>query len=147
MVIQIDKNKSLKNNTHQYQMTDINQTLKQLTHIIQRGLAVFCIIAVLLEQYQIAGSAIVGCLFSYLSFKQLIATQTALLSQQKSPKGLTFIRYLFRLAIYAVPLILGIQLNNYFNLVVILLSLFTFQVGFIIHEFIRNKQALKRRLT
>ena len=110
---------------------------------IVRIVMTISIIAFLLEQYTIILSVMLGVFFSYWGFKNLVKTQVTVLTQQS--KSVTFIGYIARMGIYAIPMILGIRLNQYFNLWVILLSLFTFQYAAIVAVFMRSKKRLKSK--
>ncbi|MDA1354477.1 MAG: hypothetical protein O3A01_08480 [bacterium] len=87
------------------------------------------IVSVALNDFRIAYSIILGVLFSGLGFSHLAHTQKLILGG--GSKKIVFIRYLGRLGIYALPVIIAVKKNNYFNLPVILISLFTFQVLYI----------------
>ena len=52
-------------------------------------------------------SSVIGSLFSYIGFRQLIETQQLLLKKQK--KSIVFIRFLFRLFIYATPILIAFK--------------------------------------
>ena len=51
-----------------------------------------------------------------------------------------------RLVIYAIQIIIGIKIKDYFILPIILLSLFNFQICYVIIEFIANYNHYKKRM-
>ena len=88
-------------------------------------------------------SLLLGVFFSYLSFYQFSYTQSTFLSRKN--KGVFFISYLLRLGIYALPMAIGLFYKNYFNFLVILVSLFFFQAYYICIEFIRSLRKVRRQ--
>lgn len=88
------------------------------------------IVAMALDDFRIAYAIILGVFFSGIGFSHLANTQKLILNG--SDKKIIFIRYIGRLGIYAIPVIIAVKKNAYFNLPVILISLFTFQVLYII---------------
>jgi len=94
--------------------------------------------------YQFALSALTGCLFSYIGFHHLIETQKLILTKQK--KSLVFIRFLARFVIYATGIILAIKYPHHLHIWTIMIFLFTFQVSYIMMEFIKNFRGYKKRL-
>lgn len=98
--------------------------------------------AIGLQDIRILYSAILGLVASCIAFKQLVKTQAQILSRGKKLHLLPFIS---RLLIYAVPLALGIRQERYFNLIVILLCLWTFHIFFILEELYVNYRQVQRK--
>lgn len=95
--------------------------------------------------YQLALSAALGTLFSYMGFHHLIETQKLILEKQK--KSLVFLRFLARFVVYATGIILAIKYPQYLHIWTIMIFLFTFQVSYIMIEFIKNFRGYKKRLS
>ena len=75
-------------------------------------------------------SALLGTLFSFLSFRQLINAQRLLLMEGKTGKVL--ILFISRLALTAAPIIIVLVEKKTFNLWITLIFLFSFQVTFVV---------------
>ena len=73
-----------------------------------------------------------GILFSGLIFTSL-TRQNEILVQSKSKKNL-FFGFLLRFGLYAVPLSLTFSFPKYLNIFVVLLSLLTYQVHYVMFE-------------
>ncbi|MGA0241392.1 MAG: hypothetical protein ACO3K7_00155 [Candidatus Marinamargulisbacteria bacterium] len=89
-------------------------------------------------------STVLGSLFSLLGLYQLSQDQAHILIQNNRKK--VFISFLFRLAIYAVPIIASLKFPNYFKFWIILICLFKSQVIFIVIELITNYKNYKQRM-
>ena len=96
------------------------------------------------KDYTIIASGLLGTVFSYIGFYQLITTQRSILSEKKSSSF--FMGLVFRLLIYAVPITLGLLLKTYFNFIIILVCLFNFQFSYIVIELIDNYVSYKKRI-
>jgi len=103
--------------------------IKPVLVIVMIMLMVVAVFAFVLKNPRLLYSALLGGTFSALAFYQLIATQIMILSKGK--KGIVFVRFLSRLVIYAVPVIIGVKFPQYFNLIVILICLFLCQIAYI----------------
>lgn len=88
-------------------------------------------------------SSLFGSFFSFLIFSHLLLSQSSILRTKK--KQMAFIFYFFRLAIYAVPIVLGLAFKNYFNFIIILVFLFSFQMHYVVLELFKNLKRYKRR--
>ena len=121
--------------------TFINPLFIPVTIIV----VVFSVISFILSgSTTLALSAVVGSGFSYMGFHHLVETQKLLLSKQQ--KSLVFIRFLARFVIYATGIILAIKYPQYLRMWTIMVFLFTFQVSYIMIEFIKNYIGYKKRL-
>ena len=89
-------------------------------------------------------SAVLGALFSYLSWWLLFINQYAIL--QKRDKRLFFMAFLGRLGLYAIPLCIGLFYTTYFNLWIILVFLFAFQFNYILLELVNNWGRYQRKI-
>jgi uncharacterized membrane protein len=89
-------------------------------------------------------STALGSVFSLLGLHQLSQDQAHILMQKNRKK--VFISFLFRLAIYAVPIIASLKFPNYFKFWIILICLFKSQVIFIVIELITNYKNYKQRM-
>ena len=93
---------------------------------------------------QFVSSIILGTCFSGIIFYGFLYSQFRVLVTQK--KGLFFVYYVLRIGMYALPLIIGLYYKNYFNFFVILISLFTYQIHYILFEFVRSYKKYKRQI-
>jgi len=84
-----------------------------------------------------------GVLFSAISFYQFMSTQHLILANKN--KALFFFRFLSRLGLYILPLSVGLMYKSYFNFAIILISLFTYQMTYVLFEVLRNYKKYKRR--
>lgn len=106
--------------------------------------AVFSIGFFMAYGWQGTYSVVLGSIFSLLGLRQLSEDQYAILVQRKRKK--VFISFLFRLAIYSIPIITSLKFPNYFKFWIILICLFKSQVIFIMHELILNYKNYKKRM-
>ena len=90
-----------------------------------------------------SASICLGVLFSGVSFYQFMSTQHLILLNKS--KYLFFLRFLSRLGLYILPLGIGLHYKSSFNFAVILISLFTYQITFVLFEIVRNYKTFKRR--
>ena len=126
-------------------LSPINSFFKPLLVPVLITLLIFFSLTLFItKQYTLALSAATGTLFSYMGFYHLIETQKLVLAKQK--KSLIFIRFLARFVIYAAAILLAIKYPKHLHLWTILVFLFTFQVSYIIIEFIKNFKGYKKRL-
>ena len=88
-------------------------------------------------------SLLVGVLFSYFIFYQFSYAQFSFLLNKN--KGSLFLNYFLRLFFYSVPMIIGLFYKNYFNFIVILVSLFCFQFYYVGIEFFRSLRKVRRK--
>lgn len=88
-------------------------------------------------------SIAIGLIFSFIIFYQFSYTRSSFLIKQD--KGMFFLTYVFRLLLYACPLFLGLMYKNYFNFLLILVSLFFFQSYYILIEFFRSLRKVRRQ--
>ena len=118
--------------------------LKRLHKFIFFEVLIFSIVCISVFSFPDAWlSFLVGALFSLFVFIQSIKGQQAVLA--KKNKGVFFVYYIFRLPLYAIPLILGLYFENYFNFYIVLVFLFSYQVHFIGFEFFRSLKKYKRQ--
>lgn len=89
-------------------------------------------------------STILGSVVSLLGLRQLAEDQYVILMQKNRKR--VFISFLFRLGLYAIPIIISLKYVNYFKFWVILICLFKSQVIFIIQELIFNYKSYKQRM-
>ena len=89
-------------------------------------------------------STILGSIFSLLGLRQLAQDQYLILMEKNRKR--VFISFLFRLALYSIPIIASLKFTNYFKFWVILICLFKSQVIFIIQELIINYKSYKQRM-
>ena len=89
-------------------------------------------------------STLMGATFSLLALRQMIEDQTVILIQKQRRR--IFISFIFRLGLYAIPIIIALKYPNYFKFWVILLFLFCSQLIFIIREAIINYKHYKKRM-
>lgn len=89
-------------------------------------------------------SSIIGVAGSFFIFNQLLLSQSLIL--QKRNKGIFFIHYIVRLIIYSVPIVLFFFFQNYLNFPVLLISLFSFQVLYIVLELTKNYSKYRKRI-
>lgn len=88
-------------------------------------------------------SVVIGLIFSFIIFYQFSYTRSSFLIKQD--KGMFFLTYVFRLFLYGCPLFLGLMYKNYFNFLLILVSLFFFQSYYIWIEFFRSLRKVRRQ--
>jgi len=88
-------------------------------------------------------SAWLGAFFSALVFLALMVSQHRVLTQRKH--GLTVVYLLGRMVLIAVPVGIGLLYEAYFNLFVILIFLFSFQLIFIISSLISSLVKIKKQ--
>ena len=91
-----------------------------------------------------AYSTILGGIFSFIALRQMIEDQTLILIKMQRRR--VFISFVYRLFIYAIPVIIGLRYPNYFKFWVILLFLFCSQLIFIVREAILNYKHYKDRM-
>jgi FtsH-binding integral membrane protein len=89
-------------------------------------------------------SALLGVIFSFLSFRQLINAQKLILTQGKTGKVL--ILFILRLALTAAPIIIVLVEKKTFNLWITLIFLFSFQVTFIVSSLKSRYGRVKERI-
>ena len=89
-------------------------------------------------------STLLGGVFSFIALRQMIEDQTLILIKLQRKR--VFISFVFRLFVYAIPIIIGLRYPNYFKFWVILLFLFCSQLIFIIREAILNYKHYKDRI-
>ena len=89
-------------------------------------------------------STLLGGVFSFFALKQMIEDQTLILIKMQRRR--VFISFVYRLFIYAIPVIIGLRYPNYFKFWVILLFLFCSQLIFIVREAILNYKHYKDRM-
>tara|TARA_A100001015_G_C14993896_1_gene715289 strand:+ start:222 stop:614 length:393 start_codon:yes stop_codon:yes gene_type:complete len=89
-------------------------------------------------------SVLLGSVASLLALRQLIEDQTVILLQSKRRR--VFFSFIGRLAIYAIPVVIGLRYPVYFKFWVILVCLFTSQLIFIIRELIINYKRYQKRM-
>ena len=89
-------------------------------------------------------SVLLGSVFSLIGFWQLINDQYFILVKRNRKK--VFISYLFRLAIYSVPIVIALKFPNYFKFLIILICLFISQIIYIVYELVTNYQNYKKRM-
>ena len=118
----------------------IKKNLIKINSII---LISFCVISIVINQPRLGLSAIIGSLFSYIIFSNLISTQEAILSRKN--KNIFFIKFIFRLALYAIPIVITLQFRNYINFATIVIFLFSYQISLIIFEVKKNLKSIKRK--
>ena len=118
----------------------IKKNLIKINSII---LISFCVISIVINQPKLGLSAIIGSLFSYIIFSNLISTQEAILSRRN--KNIFFIKFIFRLALYAIPIVITLQFRNYINFATIVIFLFSYQISLIIFEVKKNLKSIKRK--
>jgi len=92
---------------------------------------------------KLSSSICLGVLFSAISFYQFMSTQHLILANKN--KALFFFRFLSRLGLYILPLSVGLMYKSYFNFAIILISLFTYQMTYVLFEVLRNYKKYKRR--
>ena len=118
----------------------IQKSLLKRVGFILVSLALFLTI---FGQHSIAISILIGGFFSYLSFRQLLKSQSTIL-QTADPKQ-SFLPLLFRLGIYGIPITLGLFYSNYLKVWVILIFLLSFQVTYVVWELLTNMNRYKKR--
>ena len=89
-------------------------------------------------------STFLGSVFSLLGLRQLAEDQYYILMERKRKR--IFISFIFRLAVYSIPIIISLKYTSYFKFWVILICLFKSQVIFIIQELIINYKLYKKRM-
>jgi hypothetical protein len=89
-------------------------------------------------------SSMIGVTGSFFIFNQLLLSQSLIL--QKRNKGIFFIHYIVRLIIYSVPIGMFFFFQNYLNFPVLLISLFSFQVLYIVLELTKNYSKYRKRI-
>ncbi len=94
----------------------------------------WCVFAILMKMITYAVSAIVGAFFSFLIVRDLMR------SAGRRGWGSYF---LARIVFYAIPLGLAVFYQAYFNLVVLVIFLFSFQMAFVVREGIARVRAGK----
>lgn len=131
-------------------MTNENPIYKNLLHLqkilVKRifTIAITLVAPCLIFGYtSLASSIILGSIFSYFAFKNMLLSQSLIL--QKHNKGAFFIPMLLRLFIYAIPLVLSIVFKDYLNLWATLIFLWSFQVGYVILELIRSTKNIRKK--
>ena len=102
------------------------------------------LIWILIGDYTGVFSTILGGVFSFLALRQMIEDQTLILIKLQRKR--VFISFIYRLFIYAIPIIIGLRYPNYFKFWVILVFLFCSQLIFIIREAILNYKHYKDRM-
>ena len=120
----------------------IHLILKHLTIRIGLVSLFFCVVFYLYDP-RISNSIILGVLFSFISFRQFIKTQFVMLNQKN--KGLFYAGFFARIILYAIPLSCGLLYKDYFNFVIILITLFAYQISYVLMEFFRSYKKYKRR--
>lgn len=118
----------------------IKKTLTIRVFTIAIAIAAPCLI---FGQTTIATSIILGSIFSYFAFNNMLLSQSLIL--QKRSKGAFFIPLLLRLLIYAIPMVLAIVFTDYLNLWTTLIFLWIFQIGYVILELVRSIKNIKKR--
>ena len=86
----------------------------------------FSLTAMYVDMQGLILSAWLGGFFSYLAFHQLINVQITIIKTKS--KSINLPLYLFRLCLYAMPMILYFYYENYLNLWIILVFLFSSQI-------------------
>ena len=115
--------------------------------LIKRALLILAVFAI---GSAIAGfkawilSAALGMAFSFIIFNQLLLSQSAILSQNK--RQIYFINYILRLVIYGIPISVFFFFQSYFNFIILLLFLFSFQLLYVILELTKNFSRYKKRV-
>ena len=89
-------------------------------------------------------SIFLGGIFSLIALKQLSEDQYQILV--KGQRKRIFLSFVFRLFIYAFPIIIALKHPNYSKFWVILLFLFSSQIIFIVRELIINYNQYKQRI-
>ena len=124
-----------------------NQDVKRLYQPLLVPMLCFWGLSVLtayfLADWRIIYSSTLGLVFGFWAFQNLAKTQNKILNQGKER---FFLPYINRLLIYAVPIALGISKKEYFNLAIILIFLWSFQILFIFKEFVSNYRSYKKKL-
>jgi hypothetical protein len=116
---------------------------KHLLKYIVLILILFIVISLFLKKYDFILSALVGVIFSFLIFSNMQATQMSIVRNRNIKPF--FPQFIIRIFLYAAPIVLALKEKPYFNLPVILVSLFVFQAGYIFTEFFRGLKKYKRR--
>lgn len=114
--------------------------------LLKINLVLFCVGAIffiIIGQFQWILSLLLGMIFSFIVFTQLLMSQEKVL--KKRNKAIFFPLYFLRLLLYAVPLLLAFMLKNKLNLFIVIGSLFTFQITFIVFEFNKNWKRYRKR--
>ena len=115
--------------------------------LIKRGLlvlGVFVVVASLMGKPEWSLSAALGMSFSFIIFNQLMESQSVVLKQRK--RQVYFIKYVFRLVIYAIPISVFFFFKSYLNFIILLLFLFSFQLLYVILELSKNFSRYKKRV-
>ena len=107
-------------------------------------IGVSCLGCLLLGDIKAVYSIIFGGCTSLLALKQLMEDQYHILVKKQRRR--VFFSFIFRLALYALPIIIGLKFPNYFKFWIILIFLFSSQVIFIIKELIVNYKHYKKRM-
>lgn len=89
-----------------------------------------------------ANSLFLGVMFSYFIFTQFAMSQVMILRSKN--KMQFFLLYAARLFLYSCPIVISFLLKHYFNFVVVLISLFSFQVTYVIFEFLRSLRKVRK---
>ena len=71
------------------------------------------LIWILIGDYTGVFSTILGGVFSFLALRQMIEDQTLILIKLQRKR--VFISFIYRLFIYAIPIIIGLRYPNYFK--------------------------------
>jgi len=108
------------------------------------SVVIISLIFLLFGDIQGVYSTCLGSVVSLLGLRQLADDQFVILMQKNRKR--VFISFLFRLGLYAIPIIISLKYVNYFKFWVILICLFKSQVIFIIQELIFNYKSYKQRM-
>ena len=124
--------------------------MKSIQHLLlqcvkQWGVLVVlvCGLSVVMKSLSLMVSFMLGSVASGLLLWQMSRQQIAIAQQKK--QSLVLIGLFFRLGLYGVVISLAFFLKVYLNLLVVLLSLFTFQGLYVVGELWRNWKHFRKR--
>lgn len=122
---------------------NLEKLMSHLHKLVLVEIGIITIALALLGKSNWILSILLGCIFSYIGFLNLIKSQTQIIKQKNKNKA--FLALLNRLAYFAIPVIIAIRFPVYVNIGIVIASIWVYQINFIILEFTRSLKKVKAK--